>query len=154
MKHTKGRFSIRKHPFIITFIIMAVIAVVVVVGYIDVNHRFPEPEEEIVKELGRFNYIVLKVKVQNESHDKFNMFSIVTDSNLVIYPDGYENQGMVCEDNVSVNKGEVKDFTLAYAISKNYLSEKKLDKLFHEDIYLCFKAYPVRQAIVIRGIDG
>ena len=34
MKHTKGRFSIRKHPFIITFIIMAVIAVVVVVGYI------------------------------------------------------------------------------------------------------------------------
>ena len=109
MKHTKGRFSIRKHPFIITFIIMAVIAVVVVVGYIDVNHRFPEPEEEIVekdewiqysdgikikatgidycteqevnekysagvKELGRFNYIVLKVKVQNESQDKFNMF--------------------------------------------------------------------------------
>lgn len=52
------------------------------------------------------------------------MFSIVTDSNLVIYPDGYENQGMVCEDNVSVNKGEVKDFTLAYVISKNYLSEK------------------------------
>ena len=47
MKHTKGRFSIRKHPFIITFIIMAVIAVVVAVGYIDVNHRFPEPEEEI-----------------------------------------------------------------------------------------------------------
>ncbi|RHK45595.1 hypothetical protein DW067_06325 [Lachnospira eligens] len=120
MKHTKGRFSIRKHPFIITFIIMAVIAVVVAVGYIDVNHRFPEPEEEIVekdewvqysdgikikvtgidycteqevnekysasvKELGRFNYIVLKVKVQNESQDKFNMFSIVTDSNLVIY---------------------------------------------------------------------
>ena len=106
---------------------MAVIAVVVAVGYIDVNHRFPEPEEEIVqkdewvqysdgikikvtgidycteqevnekysasvKELGRFNYIVLKVKVQNESQDKFNMFSIVTDSNLVIYPDGYENQ--------------------------------------------------------------
>ena len=35
MKHTKGRFSIRKHPFIITFIIMAVIAVVVAVGYID-----------------------------------------------------------------------------------------------------------------------
>ena len=35
-----------------------------------------------------------------------------------------------------------------------YLSEKKLDKLLHEDIYLCFKAYPVRQAIVIRGIDG
>ena len=101
MKYTKGRFSIRKHPFIITFIIMAVIAVVVAVGYIDVNHRFPEPEEEIVekdewvqysdgikitvtgidycterevnekysasvKELGRFNYIVLKVKVQNE----------------------------------------------------------------------------------------
>ena len=172
MKHTKGRFSIRKHPFIITFIIMAVIAVVVAVGYIDVNHRFPEPEEEIVekdycterevnkkysasvKELGRFNYIVLKVKVQNESQDKFNMFSIVTDSNLVIYPDGYENQGMVCEDNVSVDKGEVKDFTLAYVISKNYLSEKKLDKLLHEDIYLCFKAYPVRQAIVIRGIDG
>ncbi len=181
MKHTKGRFSIRKHPFIITFIIMAVIAVVVAVGYIDVNHRFPEPEEEIVqkdewvqysdgikikvtgidycteqevnekysasvKELGRFNYIVLKVKVQNESQDKFNMFSIVTDSNLVIYPDGYENQGMICEDNVSVNKGEVKDFTLAYVISKNYLSEKKLDKLLHEDIYLCFKAYPVRQA--------
>lgn len=107
-----------------------------------------------VKELGRFNYIVLKVKVQNESQDKFNMFSIVTDSNLVIYPDGYENQGMICEDNVSVNKGEVKDFTLAYVISKNYLSEKKLDKLLHEDIYLCFKAYPVRQAIVIRGIDG
>ena len=51
-------------------------------------------------------------------------------------------------------KGEVKDFTLAYVISKNYLSEKKLDKLLHEDIYLCFKAYPVRQAIVIRGIDG
>ena len=51
MKHTKGRFSIRKHPFIITFIIMAVIAVVVAVGYIDVNHRFPEPEEEIVQEL-------------------------------------------------------------------------------------------------------
>ena len=49
---------------------------------------------------------------------------------------------------------EVKDFTLAYVISKNYLSEKKLDKLLHEDIYLCFKAYPVRQAIVIRGIDG
>lgn len=49
MKHTKGRFSIRKHPFIITFIIMAVIAVVVAVGYIDVNHRFPEPEEEIVQ---------------------------------------------------------------------------------------------------------
>lgn len=49
MKHTKGRFSIRKHPFIITFIIMAVIAVVVAVGYIDVNHRFPEPEEEIVE---------------------------------------------------------------------------------------------------------
>ena len=47
-----------------------------------------------------------------------------------------------------------KDFTLAYVISKNYLSEKKLDKLLHEDIYLCFKAYPVRQAIVIRGIDG
>ena len=46
MKHTKGRFSIRKHPFIITFIIMAVIVVVVAVGYIDVNHRFPEPEEE------------------------------------------------------------------------------------------------------------
>ena len=114
MKHTKGRFSIRKHPFIITFIIMAVIAVVVAVGYIDVNHRFPAPDEEIVekdewiqysdgikikvtgidycseqevnekysagvKELGRFNYIVLKVKVQNESQDKFNMFSIVTD---------------------------------------------------------------------------
>ena len=117
MKHTKGRFSIRKHPFIITFIIMAVIAVVVAVGYIDVNHRFPEPEEEIVekdewvqysdgikikvtgidycteqevnekysasvKELGRFSYIVLKVKVQNESQDKFNMFSIVTDRTL------------------------------------------------------------------------
>lgn len=49
---------------------------------------------------------------------------------------------------------KVKDFTLAYVISKNYLSEKKLDKLLHEDIYLCFKAYPVRQAIVIRGIDG
>ena len=42
----------------------------------------------------------------------------------------------------------------SYVISKNYLSEKKLDKLLHEDIYLCFKAYPVRQAIVIRGIDG
>ena len=26
---------------------------------------------------------------------------------------------------INVNKGEVKDFTLAYAISKNYLSEKK-----------------------------
>ena len=54
MKHTKGRFSIRKHPFIITFIIMAVIAVVVAVGYIDVNHRFPEPEEEIVREGNAF----------------------------------------------------------------------------------------------------
>ena len=178
--------------YIAVLLILGVVvyfAVVVAVGYIDVNHRFPEPEEEIVekdewvqysdgikikvtgidycterevnekysasvKELGRFNYIVLKVKVQNESQDKFNMFSIVTDSNLVIYPDGYENQGMVCEDNVSVDKGEVKDFTLAYVISKNYLSEKKLDKLLHEDIYLCFKAYPVRQAIVIRGIDG
>ena len=62
MKHTKGRFSIRKHPFIITFIIMAVIAVVVAVGYIDVNHRFPEPEEEIVEKdewekLFRFPYV-------------------------------------------------------------------------------------------------
>ncbi len=189
MKHTKSRFSIRKYPFIITFIIMAVIAVVVAVGYIDVNHRFPEPEEEItevdewvqysdgvkikvtgidycsdhevnekygadVKEMGRFNYIVLKVRVMNELEDKFNVFSIVTDSNLVIYPDGYENQGMVCEDNVTVNKGEDREFTLAYVISKNYLSENKLDKLLHKDIYLCFKAYPVRQAIVIRGIDG
>lgn len=189
MKHTKSRFSIRKHPFIITFIIMVVIAVVVAVGYIDVNHRFPEPDEEIaevdewvqysdgvkikatgidycsdqevnekynagVKELGRFNYIVIKIKVLNESQDKFNVFSIVTDSNIVIYPYGYENQGMICEDNVSVDKGEGEEFTLAYVISKNYLSEKKLDKLLHEDIYLCFKAYPVRQAIVIRGIDG
>lgn len=38
MKHTKGRFSIRKHPFIITFIIMAVIAVVVAVGYLSLIH--------------------------------------------------------------------------------------------------------------------
>jgi hypothetical protein len=60
-----------------------------------------------VTRTAKFNYIVLKVKVQNESQDKFNMFSIVTDSNLVIYPDGYENQGMVCEDNVSVDKGSV-----------------------------------------------
>lgn len=189
MKHTRNRFIIKKCPFIITFIIIAVIAVAVAVGYIDVNHRFPEPDEEIaeknewvqysdgvklkvteidycsehevnekynagVVEKGNFNYIVVKIKVMNEAQDKFNVLRVVTDSNLVIYPDGYENQGMVCEDNVSVDKGEVKDFTLAYVISKKYLSEKKLDKLLHKDIYLCFKAYPVRQAIVIRGIDG
>lgn len=64
------------------------------------------------------------------------MFSIVTDSNLVIYPDGYENQGMVCEDNVSVDKGEVKDFTLAYVISKNYLSERSWISSFMK-IYIC-----------------
>ena len=46
MKHTKGRFSIRKHPFIITFIIMAVIAVVVAVGYIDcLLYTSPSPRD-------------------------------------------------------------------------------------------------------------
>ena len=65
MKHTKGRFSIRKHPFIITFIIMAVIVVVVAVGYIDVNHRFPEPEEEIVEKDEWVQYSDgIKIKVQ------------------------------------------------------------------------------------------
>ena len=51
------------------------------------------------------------------------MFSIVTDSNLVIYPDGYENQGMVCEDNVSVNKGDV------YKRQVNYMTD--MPKVFN-----------------------
>ncbi len=33
------------------------------------------------------------------------------------------------------------------------IGEKKVSKLLKEDIYLCFKAYPVRQAIVFKGID-
>ena len=189
MKHTNVRWDIRKHPFIIAFIIIGVIAVAVTVGYIDINHRFPKPTEEIagknewvqysdgikikaagieyctdkeinekykadVKENGNMNYIAVNISVMNESQEMFNIYTVVSDSNLVIYPDGYENQGMPCGNDIAVDKGETKDFTLAFTVPKKYIGEKKVNKLLKEDIYLCFKAYPVRQAIVFNGIDN
>lgn len=189
MKHIKGGLSINMHPYIIVMVITAVLATIVTTGYIDVNRRFPEPEQDVVekdewvdytngikikatqinfcsdkelneqyngnvKETGKFNYIVVKVSVMNQTESNFDFTNVILNSNLVIYPSGYENQGNCVEVDVNIKSGDVKDFILYYTVSEMAISQKKRERVLGQDIYLCFKAYPVRQAIIFRGIDG
>lgn len=189
MRHIKGISLIKKKPYIIAIIIVVLTAGLVTTGYIDVNHRFPEPEEEIyekdewldyaeeikikaaqpdycsdmelnekynanVKESGRYNYIVVKLSVSNQSQSIINFMDIIMKTNLVIYPCGYENQAECVENNLIVNPGQTQQFTLYFLAGNSSISKKKINKMLKQDIYLCFKAYPVRQAVKFRGIDG
>lgn len=107
-----------------------------------------------VKENGRYSYIVIEMSVSNQSDTNYNVINLISKTNLVIYPSGYENQGMTVEDDVNVASGETKDYTLYFVVSEMLMKKSKREKLLGQDIYLCFKAYPVRQAVLFRGIDG
>ena len=179
-----------KH-FKILYIIAAVVLVAVVwtASYINVNKRFPQPEEEIyekgewveisdgvrVKGTGiefcsyeeyreRYNiksdsrisnlsYILVHTNINNTSSKAVNAWDIDTTTNLAIYPAGYSNQGMIAEQDTIVQPGESKDITFVYNVTNALIQPGKREKVLSENIYLCFKAYPVRQAIVFRGID-
>ena len=189
MKYIKEGLNIRKHLFIIGIIVVVILAAVVIAGYIDVNSRFPQPEQDIaekgewidyaeniklnvsdidycsdtelnqkykadVKENGKYDYIVVKMNLNNESDTNYNLINLISKTNLVIYPSGYENQGDIVGNDINVTSGETKEFTLYFTVSKMLIKKKGREKLLVEDIYVCFKAYPKRQAVVFRGIDG
>ena len=189
MKYFKEGLNIRKHLFIIGIIVVVILAAVVIAGYIDVNSRFPQPEQDIaekgewidyaeniklnvsdidycsdtelnqkykadVKENGKYDYIVVKMNLNNESDTNYNLINLISKTNLVIYPSGYENQGDIVGNDINVISGETKEFTLYFTVSKMLIKKKGREKLLGEDIYVCFKAYPKRQAVVFRGIDG
>ncbi|MGN0319483.1 MAG: hypothetical protein ACI4D1_01090 [Lachnospira sp.] len=106
-----------------------------------------------LKEGSKLCYILVHLKVKNNTNDVIDFFENTMNYNLVIYPSGYNNQAMPLDDNTLVKSGEVKDITLVYNVSESLIWSSRRDKVFKEDIYLCFKAYPVRQAILFRGID-
>lgn len=51
MKYIKEGLNIRKHLFIIGIIVVVILAAVVIAGYIDVNSRFPQPEQDIAEKV-------------------------------------------------------------------------------------------------------
>ena len=99
------------------------------------------------------SYILVHINVNNTSDEIFNVWDIDIVANIVIYPTGYNNQGMVVDQDAIVQPGESKDITFAYNVSNSMIRSEIREKVLSKDIYLCFKAYPVRQAIVFRGID-
>ena len=154
MKYIKEGLNIRKHLFIIGIIVVVILAAVVIAGYIDVNSRFPQPEQDIaekgewidyaeniklnvsdidycsdtelnqkykadVKENGKYDYIVVKMNLNNESDTNYNLINLISKTNLVIYPSGYENQGDIVGNDINVTSGETKEFTLYFTVSKD-----------------------------------
>ena len=74
--------------------------------------------------------------------------------NLVIYPAGYENQGECILDNNYIKPKEEREIYIGYNVSEAILASEKREKVLKHDIMFCLKAYPVRQAIVFKGIEG
>ena len=169
--------------------VVVLVAWVWLATYINVNKRFPQPEEELyekgewvevsdgvrVKGTGvefcsygeyteRYNVktsnknssmscILIHINIDNTSSKAFNAWDIDTTANIVIYPTGYNNQGMVAEQDAIIQSGESRDITFVYNVSSSMIRPEIRKKVLNNELYMCFKAYPVRQAIVFRGID-
>lgn len=102
---------------------------------------------------GSFDHIIIRLVVLNQSDKIINMAYLNQYFNLVIYPAGYENQGdCICDDNM-VASGEEKEILISYNVSEAMLASSKRDRVLKQNIMFCMKAYPVRQAIVFKGID-
>lgn len=182
MKHFKHKKRM------IVCLITAVLVVLFIIGLIDVNSRFPQPQEELhsINEWVSWNddiqiraksidycstseltqkygvnggnndkifYIVTKLEVNNTSDKDINFEHIFEKFNLVMYPIGYENQGMIFTDSPVIAANSTEEKIACFTVSEGLIRSERREAALQNDIYLCLKAYPVRQAIVFKGVQ-
>ncbi len=111
-------------------------------------------EKYLPDDNSKFDHIVVKIMVFNETDTVIDMAYLNQYFNLVIYPAGYENQGECILDNNYIKPKEEREIYIGYNVSEAILASEKREKVLKHDIMFCLKAYPVRQAIVFKGIEG
>ncbi len=169
-------------------LIAALFIVLFIIGFIDVNLRFPKPQEELysIDEWVSWNddirikaksidycssseltqkygikegnndkifYIVTKLEVNNTSNKDINFEHIFEKFNLVMYPIGYENQGMIFTDSPIIAANSTEEKIACFTVSEGLIRNERREAALQNDIYLCLKVYPVRQAIVFKGVQ-
>lgn len=65
------------------------------------------------------------MNLNNESDTNYNLINLISKTNLVIYPSGYENQGDIVGNDINVTSGETKEFTLYFTVSKMLIKRKE-----------------------------
>ena len=114
------------------------------------NEEYKEKYE--IKEQVKHDCIIVKLYVLNESDKPMDMAYFNQLFNFVIYPAGYENQGIVLGENTIINSNEEKEIEIMYAVSNAILEKNKISSVLKQEGYFCLKAYPVIQAIVFKEI--
>lgn len=175
----------KKIGLTLLFIAIAFATIFWIVCFVDINKRFPQPQEKLyepgefvdyldgikikgvsvnyytneeykekygIKEPVKYDCIIVKLKVLNESDKLMDMAYINQFFNFVIYPSGYENQGSVLGENTFIDSNEEKEIEIMYVVSNALLEQKRRNSVLKQEGYLCFKAYPVREAIVFKEI--
>lgn len=159
------------------------------VGFININHRFPQPviEEyhadqyldyenaqitpvqmdiysgaqfaELYSAIGKSfanqncKIIVAKIKIKNNSNSNIDSLKFCTRSNVVAYPIGYENQGMLVDmKNIYVLPGEEKEVSTYYAVTQSLVSDKNMAEFLNSKFYMGVRLYPIKQILVFDNI--
>jgi len=179
----------RYRKAILISIVILLIVGTWLVGFIKINHRFPQPviEEyhadqwldyenaqitpvqmdiysgtqfaEIYSDIGKSfanqnsKIIVAKVKIKNNSNSKLDSMKFYTRFNVVAYPIGYENQGMLVDlNNIYVLPGEEKEVSTYYMVSQALVSDQKMDEFLNSKFYMGVRLYPIKQILVFDNI--
>lgn len=165
------------------------IACIWLIGFIDINHRFPKSVAEeyhtdqwmdyenskltpvqldiytgtqfadTYSDIGKTlknkdcNIIVAKIKIKNNSDNKIDSMKYFTRFDLVAYPIGYENQGILTDmKNIYVAPGEEKEVSAYYIVSQALVSDNNMKEFLNSKFYMGIRLYPIKQILVFDNI--
>ena len=76
---------------------------------------------------------------------------------LVAYPIGYDNQGMIYavdeEGDTILKTEETKTFAIRFGVSNSLVRQERRARFIKSDFYFDMALYPVHKAIIIHGAE-
>lgn len=117
--------------------------------------QFADTYSDIGKPFANQNckIIVTKIKIKNNSNDKVDVMKYFTRFDLVAYPIGFENQGLLVDMNdLYVAPDEEKEVSAYYMVMQGLVSNSKMDEFLKCKFNMGIRLYPVKQVLVFDNI--
>lgn len=105
------------------------------------------------------NYgLVIVFDVTNKKEENVNLAAdFVPNVELVAYPIGYDNQGMIYavdeEGDTILKPEETKTFAIRFGMSDGLVRQERRARFIKSDFYFDMALYPVHKAIILHGAE-
>ena len=102
--------------------------------------------------------LVIVFDVTNKKEENVNLAAdFVPNVELVAYPIGYDNQGMIYavdeEGDTILKPEETKTFAIRFGVSNSLVRQERRARFIKSDFYFDMALYPVHKAIIIHGAE-